>query len=224
MSTIINENVADMEYLSHSYAIGGCDLSSTLDLTCATLIIQKPNDPVIYVLQRYFIPEAKADAVEISGAQEAPYKLWAKNDWLTICEGASVDYHKVTEWFDTMVLKYDIRPLWICYDRALAGYWQEEMVEHGYEMEKIAQGPFTWSYPMKRLEGVLQEHMMVYQNNPILRWCLCNTAKKSLNADGIESIQPVKIQSQRRIDGMVSLLNAFVGYCKHEEEYLPYLR
>jgi len=224
MSTIINETVVDMEYLEHSYAIGGCDLSSTLDLTCATLLIQKPHDEHLYVLQKYFIPQKKADEVETSNAQEAPYKLWAEKGWLTICEGASVDYHAVTEWFNEMVAEHDIRPLWICYDRALAGYWQEEMIEYGYEMEKIAQGPFTWTYPMKQLEGLLIEQKIVYQNNPILRWCLSNTAKKSLNADGIESIQPIKIQSHRRIDGMVSLLNACVGYFKHSEEFIPYLR
>lgn len=224
MDSIINVETADMEYLSHSYAIAGCDLSSTLDLTCATLLIRKPDDENYYVLQRYFIPQAKADAVQTSGAQEAPYKLWAEQDWLTICPGASVDYHQVTEWFNEMVVKYDIRPLWVCYDRALAGYWQEEMAEMGYDMQKIAQGPYTWSYPMKMLEGLLSEHKIIYQNNPILRWCLCNTAKKSTNADGIESIQPVKIQQTRRIDGMVSLLNAYVGYVQHEDEYIPYLR
>lgn len=224
MSSIINENVVDMDYLSNSYAIGGCDLSATVDLTCATLIIQKPEDNNLYVLQQYFIPQSKADLVDASTAKEAPYKLWAEQGWLTICEGATVNYHQVTEWFNEMVDKYDIRPLWVCYDRALAGYWQEEMTEYGYDMEKIAQGPITWSYPMKSLEGLLEEHRVVYQNNPMLRWCLCNTAKKSTNADGIESIQPVKIQQSRRIDGMVSLLNAYVGYCKHMDEYIPYLR
>lgn len=37
-----NDTVASMEYLSHSYALGGCDLSSVYDLTCATLLICKP--------------------------------------------------------------------------------------------------------------------------------------------------------------------------------------
>lgn len=224
MEAIINETVADMSYLEHSYAIGGCDLSSTLDLTCATLIIQKPDDEFLYVLQQYFIPENKITNTEILKSQEAPYRLWADKGWITVCPGASVDYHMVTEWFNTMVVKHDIRPLWVCYDRALAGYWQEEMVQMGYDMEKIAQGPYTWSYPMKNLEAMLTEHKVVYQNNPILRWCLCNTAKKSLNKDGIESIQPVKIQQNRRIDGMVSLLNAYVGYTNHLDEYKPYLR
>jgi len=224
MNSIINEEVADMEYLSHSYAIGGCDLSAVGDLTCSTLLLRKPNDDNFYVLQKYFIPQSKADAVQTSNAQEAPYKLWEEQGWITICTGATVDFHQVTEWFNEMVIKYDIRPLWVCYDRALAGYWQEEMAEMGYDMQKIAQGPFTWSYPMKSLEGLLTDNRVVYQNNPILRWCLCNTAKKSTNSDGIESIQPVKIQQSRRIDGMVSLLNAYVGYVQHEDEYIPYLR
>ena len=130
----------------------------------------------------------------------------------------------MTEWFVEMVEKYDIRPLWICYDRALAGYWQEQMKEYGFEMEKTAQGPYTWSQPMKELGCALQEKKIIYNNNPILRWCLANTGVKSLNKDGIESIMPVKIQKDRRIDGMVSLLNAFVGYVKHYEEFIPYLR
>ena len=69
-----------------------------------------------------------------------------------------------------------------------------------------------------------KEHRIVYQNNPMLRWCLLNTAVKSQNKEGIESIQPVKAASNRRIDGMVSFLNAWTGLLNHAEEFLPYLR
>ena len=221
----VNESTVPMEYLEHSYAIGGCDLSATTDLTCATLLIQKPNDDNFYVLQKYFIPEAKMEKLDaMRSDKEAPYRLWAEKGWLTICEGARVDYHKVTEWFAEMVNVHDIRPLWICYDAALSGYWVPEMMEYGFDMEKIRQGPFTWTYPMKLLHGAFKEHRIVYQNNPMLRWCLMNTAKKSTNEKGIESIQPVKSASNRRIDGMVSLLNAWTGYQKHIEEFIPYLR
>jgi len=65
---------------------------------------------------------------------------------------------------------------------------------------------------------------VIYNNNPVLRWCLANTAQKSTKSDSIEMIQPVKIQAHRRIDGMVSLLNAWVGYTKHFDEYMPYVR
>lgn len=220
----INDIVVDMEFLRRSYAVGGCDLSATTDLTCATLLIRKPNDPNFYVLQKYFLPKSRVDAVETRGKTEAPYKLWAEREWLHLCEGATVDYHAVTEWFADMVRTYNIRPLWIGYDAALSGYWREEMENYGFQMEKIRQGPFTWTYPMKQLHGLFKDGRVVYQRNPMLRWCLLNTGVKSQNRDGIESIQPVKSSSVKRIDGMVSLLNAFTCYTGHEEEYLSYVR
>jgi len=221
---IINDAAVPMEYLEGSYAIGGCDLSATTDLTCASLLIRKPEDQNVYVLQHYFLPQARIDALEQTESKEAPYKLWEEQGWITINEGAAVDYSKVTEWFVEMVEKHDIRPLWICYDRALSGFWVPQMEEYGFDMEKTAQGPFTWSQPMKEMGAAFHDHQVIYQKNPILRWCLANTAVKALNKDGIETIQPVKIQQHRRIDGTVSLLNAWVGYVKHYEEYVPYLR
>ena len=221
---IVNETVAPIESLENTYAIGGCDLSSTTDMTCASLMIRKKDDQNIYVLQQYFLPQTRVETTEQGNNREAPYRLWADQGWLTICDGASVDYHQVTQWFIDMVEKHKIRPLWICYDRALAGYWQNEMADNGFEMVKIPQGPFTWSYPQKRLGGLFEEHRVVYQNNPMLRWCLLNTGIKTLNRDGIQTIQPVKTSASRRIDGLVALLNSFVGYCDHEEEYLRYCR
>lgn len=221
---LVNEDTYTMEDISHSYAIGGCDLSATTDLTCATLLIRKPEDERVFVLQHYFIPQGKIDHLEKTKSKEAPYKLWAEQGWLTINEGAAVDYSNVTKWFVQMVEEYDIRPLWISYDRALAGYWVPEMESYGFEMEKCAQGPFTWSQPMKEMGAAFSEHRVNYNNNPLLRWCLSNTGVKSLNKDGIETIQPVKLQQNRRIDGMVSLLNAWVAYVKHYDEYMPYVR
>ena len=221
---LVNEETFTMEQVSKSYAIGGCDLSAVGDLTCATLLIRKPDNNKIYVLQKYFIPQSKLDYLDKTKSKEAPYKLWAEQGWLKICEGAQVDYSAVTEWFVEMVEKYDIRPLWVCYDRALSGYWVPEMTEYGFDMEKTAQGPFTWNQPMREMQAAFHDHRVVYNNNPILRWCLANTGKKSTKTDSIEMIQPVKIQQNRRIDGMVSLLNAWVGYVKHFNEYVPFVR
>ncbi|MEA4869907.1 MAG: terminase TerL endonuclease subunit [Christensenella sp.] len=220
----VNETKIDPEYVNHSYAVGGCDLSSTTDLTCATLLIRRPNDENFYVLQHYFIPEKRVNDTEASSKREAPYRLWATQGWVTICDGAKVDFHAVTQWFTSMVNERDIRPLWIGYDAALSGYWVPEMQSYGFDLEKIRQGPYTFTYPMKTLGGLCEEHKIIYDNNPILRWCLLNTGAKTLNKDGINSIQPVKTGKTKRIDGMVSLLNAFTCYQNHEEEYLRYVR
>ena len=223
---IVNHKVASQKLLNNSYAVGGCDLSATTDLTCATLLILKPDDENLYVLQKYFLPQSKLDELqsETDHPKEAPYKKWVEQGWIIVCPGARVDYHAVTKWFYDMAVENDIRPLWVFYDAALSGYWVPEMEECGFDMESVRQGPFTWTYPMKQLGAAFQEHRVIYQNNPVLRWCLSNTCKKTTNKDGIESIQPVKASTKRRIDGMVSLLNAFTGYAKHADEIIPYLR
>ncbi len=219
-----NKEVVGMDYLRRSYAVGGCDLSATTDLTCATLLLRKPNDRRIFVLQKYFIPQSKYDKTMSSGKPEAPYDKWKKEGWLTVCDGATVDFHQVTEWFVYMVKEFNIRPLWIGYDAALSGYWVEEMRDVGFDLETIRQGPITWTYPMKELHGKFEEHLIAYEANPMLQWCLLNTGAKALNKDGIESVQPVKVSSVKRIDGAVSLLNAYTCYKKHEEEYEKYVR
>ena len=220
----VNETVVPMEYLTDTYAVGGCDLSAVRDLTCSTLLIQRPDDPNYYVLQHYFLPRSRVDALEQTGNREAPYRLWEEQGWLTLSDGAAVDFRQVTEWFLEMLHKHKISPLWIGYDRALSGYWVQDMKAEGFEMQQIAQGPFSWSYSMKQMGALLEEKRIVYQNNPVTRWCLHNTGVKTLNRDGIQTIQPVKTSDNKRIDGMVSMLNAFTCLNKYSEEYKSYVR
>ena len=215
-----NEETFEIEDVENTYAIGGCDLSATVDLTCATLLIRKRNDEKIYVLQQYFLPQSRIDTLEATTTKEAPYKIWAERGLLTICQGTMVNFADVTAWFKKMQDEYRI-DMWRCgYDRALAGYWAEEMTQTFGEsvMEKVVQGPITWTAPMKELGAMLTDKMVNYNNNPMLKWCLSNTGVKTSGT--VESIQPIKIQSNRRIDGMVSLLNAYTLYVKYREDYL----
>lgn len=216
---IKNTATYSLEELRDTYAIGGCDLSATTDLTCASLLVKKPNESTIYLLQQYFLPEERISAIEQTSSKEAPYRQWAERGLLTICPGSRVDYHAVTEWFKTMRDDYDITMLYCGYDRALAGYWAEEMTaEFGPTvMEKIAQGPFTWTAPMKEAGARLSDKEINYNNNPIFAWCCSNVAVKVTGTN--ENIQPVKISAGRRIDGFVSFLNAYTDYLNHKTDY-----
>ena len=83
----------DMEDVYNTYAIGGCDLSATTDLTCATLLIRRSReDETVYVLQQYFLPERRIEQLDEHNSNEAPYKTWAARGLLTICPGNRVDY------------------------------------------------------------------------------------------------------------------------------------
>lgn len=217
---IRNDATFEMSDVYDTYAIGGCDLSATTDLTAATLLIRRKDDPTVYVLQQYFLPEARIEHLENKGTNEAPYRLWADRGLLTICPGNRVDYSRVTEWFCQMRDEYKIDATRIGYDRALAGYWVEEMVSNGFTMESVAQGPFTWSQPMREMGAALADKIVNYNRNPMLLWCLSNTAVKK---SGLNNIQPVKISDKRRIDGAVSLLNAWVIYVKYYDDYMYYV-
>ena len=217
---IRNDATFEMSDVYDTYAIGGCDLSATTDLTAATLLIRRKDDPTVYVLQQYFLPEARIEHLESKGTNEAPYRLWADRGLLTICPGNRVDYSRVTEWFCQMRDEYKIDATRIGYDRALAGYWVEEMVSNGFTMESVAQGPFTWSQPMREMGAALADKIVNYNRNPMLLWCLSNTAVKK---SGLNNIQPVKISDRRRIDGAVSLLNAWVIYVKYYDDYMYYV-
>lgn len=209
-----NEETFDIENLRGSYAIGGADLSSTTDLTCATLLILKKQK--IYVIQHYFIPEDKIEEKE--NEDDAPYKIWQERGLLTACQGAKINYTDVTNWFLKMHEEMDISALWVGYDPWGSTYWIEEMKEVGFEMEQVIQGAKTMSNPMKQLEADLKEKKVNYNNNPITKWCLLNT---SIKVDENDNIRPVKGKNQRqRIDGTVSLIDSYVVLYRKLNDYL----
>jgi len=199
------------------YCIGGCDLSSTTDLTCATLLAVKNNQ--VYVKQMYFIPEAYLDRKVKE--DKIPYDKWKALGYLRTSEGAKVNYSDVTNWFIEEVEKNGNRPLWVGYDSWNAQYWKDEMKEYGFEMVEVRQGAKTMSAPMKSMKADLIDKKVNYNNNPILKWCLSNL---SVKADDNENIRPIKEHLTQRIDGAVSLIDAYVIYFNHKEEYENYVR
>lgn len=97
-------------------------------------------------------------------------------------------------------------------------YWIDEMKEIGFELEAVIQGAKTMSNPMKELEADLKEKRVVYNNNPITKWCLLNT---SIKVDENDNIRPVKgKKSKQRIDGAVSLIDAYVVLFRKMNDYL----
>ena len=197
-----------------TYAIGGVDLSSTTDLTCATLIVIKNG--IRYVKQQYFIPTQKLE-YKIND-DKIPYDKWEKRGLVTLCDGAKIDYCDVTQWFLKMQDDLKINTLWVGYDPWNTQYWVEEMKNYGFEMYEVRQGAKTMSNPMKQLEADLMDKIVNYNNNPILEWCLLNT---SVKRDDNDNIRPVKGQKQRaRIDGAVSLI---IAYCVMYEKYNDYM-
>ncbi len=204
--------------LKARYGIGGSDLSSTTDLTCGTVLFMVPGDDTIYVKQMYWLPEELLE--HRVKEDKIPYDIWQDQGLLRTTPGNKVHYKYVTEWFLEVQNEHDIYIPWHGYDGWSAEYYVEEMKSHfGKDgMEAVIQGKKTLSGPMKSLGADLESKRINYNNNPILKWCLSNTA---IDVDKNDNIQPVKTSNQRRrIDGTTSLLNAYVVLERHYDDYI----
>lgn len=209
-----NKSTFEIKNLSGCYGIGGVDLSSVGDLTCASCLIRKNNE--LYLVQMYFIPEEKAKRKEEE--DHVPYKLWKEQGYIRFCHGTMVNFSDVTDWFNELRDKYKIYTVWVGYDPWGAAQWIEEMKQNGYVLEEVIQGAKTMSTPMKILAADLEAKKLNYNNNPILKWCLTNTQKE---VDKNDNIRPVKGKNaKQRIDGAVSLIDSYVIYQRHYEDFL----
>ncbi len=70
---------------------------------------------------------------------------------------------------------------------------------------------------MQKLGAELDANRINYENNPITKWCLSNTA---IIEDKNGNIKPAKTSSsRRRIDGLAAMLDAYVVYLDEMENY-----
>jgi phage terminase large subunit-like protein len=212
-----NPATFDIFTLMPRYGIGGVDLSSTTDLTAACVLFMVPGDDKIYFEHMYWLPE---DLLEKRAKEDKiPYDIWHEQGLLRTCPGNSVHPKFVTEWFLEVVNEKGIYLPWIGYDSWSAKYWVEEM--EGYfgkeAMIPVIQGKKTLSSPMMKLGADLEAKKVVYNNNPITKWCLSNT---SVEIDKNGNIQPIKSNQRRRIDGLAAMLNAYVVLQQKLNDYL----
>lgn len=203
-----NTETFDLQKLKPRYGIGGADLSSTTDLTAAKVIFQVPRDPRIYVLSMYWLAE---DLVEKRVQEDKiPYDAWIDQGLVRTCPGNKINPSVVTDWFREVQEEMDIYIPWIGYDAWSAQMWVDQMSDFFGRDSMIAvhQGKRTLSAPMKSLGADLSGKLVVYNNNPVDKWCLANT---SYEEDKNGNIQPCKTSKPtRRIDGTAALLDAYV--------------
>jgi len=213
-----NTAMFDVQQLKPKYGIGGTDLSKTTDLTAAKVIFMVKGDPHIYVNQMYWLPE---ELLEVRAKEDRiPYDLWHERGLLRVTPGNKVHPKFVTQWYLEQRNEHGIYLPWIGYDAWSAEYWVEDMKGHfGSEaMIPVHQGKKTLSGPMYNLKADLKANTIVYNNNPIDKWCLSNTA---IEMDKNLNIQPTKTKNQRRrIDGTAALLNAYTILQDKNAEYL----
>lgn len=213
-------SVYDLEDFRGCVCLGAVDLSETTDLTCAKILMMKPDDNTKYIHTMYFIPERKLEDSDdwYAGAR---YKEWAKEGLLTITEGNDLDLSVVADWFYRLYKEYDIK-LWKCgYDQRFSKDWITRMDSYGWTKENedlilILQNAQTLSNALKLCEADLKKQVINYNENKIDRWCFKNAGIK---VDDRSQCLCVKTEKAKRIDGAVTLIILYETYRRYRTEY-----
>lgn len=204
------------------FCLGAVDLAETTDLTNAKILLMKPGDKTKYILSHYFIPESKLQKSNdaLAGAK---YEEWARDGYITICEGNEVDLTTVADWFFKLYQEYEIRLMMCGYDQRFSKNWLNRMDEYGFDYEMVLQNKLTLSQPMKLCEADFKDRLINYNENPVDSWCFGNA---SMEIDNLGNVMAVKInnQAERRIDGAVTLIILYEIYRRYRNQFENRLR
>lgn len=217
-----NEKVVEIPF---DYCIGGFDAADTTDLNAAKALCMRPNDENIYVRSMYWIPQSVIDEQNARGDRKerdsVPYSLWIEQGYMRTCPGNKCDKRIFLDWFKELREEENLYTLYIGYDpwHISDELLREFRTEFGQNsMIPIRQGVITLSEPMKNIAADFKAHKVIYNNNPIDKWCLYNTEIKT---DVNGNIQPVKgLDARKRIDGTVALLCAYTVLQNYKDKYI----
>lgn len=212
-----NQETFDISKLKPRYGILGVDLSQSIDLTAACLMFQVPGDDTLYCKHMYWLPE---DLLSRRTAEDKiPYDIWHDMGLLRTTPGNQVFYRSIIEWIEEIQKQYDCYIFKTGYDAWSATYFVQDLkANFGADVPvPVQQTMKELSSPMQKLGAELDAKRINYENNPITKWCLANTA---IIEDKNGNIKPAKTSSsRRRIDGLAAMLDAYVVYLDEMENY-----
>lgn len=193
----------ELEDFRNSYAVCGIDLSRTVDLSAAVVIIQKDGE--LYVFAKFFLPGEKIS--EATARDNLPYQAYIERGLLQPSGDNFIDYHDCYEWLVDLVEKYEILPLMVGYDRYSAQYLVKELEQYGFHTDDCFQG-FNMTPAIRTTEGMLKDGKIHIGDNDLLKIHLLDSAIK-VDEDS-ERCRLIKLRQRSHIDGTAAILDAMV--------------
>ena len=205
-------NDLTLDFLRHSYGLGGIDLSLAVDLTAAVICAEK--DGVTWFDAMFFMPANKVD--EATQRDGLPYRIYAQRGLLTISGENTVDYHDVHNWFRMLEKQYEILPLKVGYDRYSAAYLVQDMQADGFDMESVSQGS-NLTGVLIDMEGMIKDgRLRCINDNDLMKVHMLDAALKF--EEGTNRRRLIKMSAKQHIDGMAALSDAICMRHNYYEE------
>ena len=208
------------EQLRGGFCIGHVDLAETTDLTCAMALVLAPDLRTKYILAQYWIPESKLEPENDDHNAGAKYKEWAKDGYITICDGNETDLAQVAAWYLHLQKDLGIKLYKCGYDQRFAKEWLGAMEDFGWsakygDVEMILQNAATLNNATNLVEAELKSRNINYNENPVTRWCFSNACLKLNDQRQALCVKPT---NDRKIDGAVTMISLFEMFRRYKSD------
>ncbi|MDR0223278.1 MAG: terminase large subunit [Oscillospiraceae bacterium] len=185
-----------------TYAVGGVDLSQSIDLTSAAAVIEKNGK--LYGFCQFFMPAERFETAITEDGRA--YDIFLKKGVLTFSGENHVNYKDVLDWFRMLEDEYKITFLQIGYDKWNANYLVEDLKNDGFRVDDVRQGE-NLTPVLREFEGLIRDKkFFIAGDNTLLKAQFLDVALRS-NFDTRRACM-VKAEKNSRIDGAVSIIDA----------------
>lgn len=198
----------DISQLEGERCFCGVDLSATTDITSVNLEFPLHDGRYAWI-NHCFLPED--GILEKERRDKVPYTAWAREGYITLTPGPTIDYEWIQSYIMEMSKKYQIQE--IDYDPWNSTQFANNLMNEGFECVEIRQGFKTLSEPIKDVEKLILEKRLITFNNPVLRFAISN-AVPSLDPAG--NIKLDKSKASKRIDPIIAGVTSHVRAMLHE--------
>lgn len=205
------------EDLAGHSCFAALDLSRTRDLTALALLFpwqERVDEDTVSdcfrLLVYYFMPEETAK----DRNDKAPFLEWARQGWITLTPGGTVDYRFVRRKVRELGAQFDIREL--AYDpwnaEETTQQISEGVVEDGQYLEEgtgvprilFRQTIENFAPATDEFEKLVLEGRLHHNGNAVLTWQAGHVAVKADDIDNKRPVKPDRKDSIRTIDGIVA--------------------
>lgn len=178
----------------------GADLASIRDIAALAFWFPDEDGDGGELVARLYMPRANIEKRVTEDGQ--PYDIWAEQGYITLTDGATIDYDAIEEDFKAMASQYQVRTLGI--DPWQSVQFRAHLERDGFTVVKIPQSHVRLDAAVNEAERLLSIGR-VRCSNPVMRWMALNAV---VAADNKGNRKLDKQRSPEKIDGMVAWLNA----------------
>jgi phage terminase large subunit-like protein len=184
----------------------GNDLSASSDLTSLCDIYS--DGEMLAAFWSLWIPKTAAEYYEKQF--NIPYSQWAKDGWITICPGNTIDFDQVEKKILSFNETNSIKCL--AYDEWNSRHMATRLEENNGINTMIQRQGYGLSAALRKIEEYIKAAKFIHNGNPIVTWSFENILIKENDEGRIKIVKPkttgASERAEKKIDPWISLAMA----------------